>query len=177
QKLSGGTQPNPTVSGGKTPVINKDAAEQSLGKPKIVDGSKLTKEAFRALPGNAVILLPGGQQTTKQQMLDDAKAKLSKLQSASPKSEQSLASIRAKFEQKQQADLRTRNDKVLAEIARYKSREQAFLQSPSYQTIQNEANGLHAQYTKASPAEKQKIENRARELQKQLEGLKSSQLR
>jgi hypothetical protein len=171
------TQPNPQTAPGKTPAIVKDTADQKLGKPKVVDGSKLSKQDFRALPDNAVILVPGGKQVTKQELLDEAKAKLAQLKSNPPKTAQSLASLRAQFEKKQHDDLVARNAKVTAEIARYKTKEQAMLQSTSYQAIQSEASNLHLQYQKASPAEKQKIENRARELQKQLEDLKSRNLR
>ena len=126
---------------------------------------------FRSMPGNTIIKLPNGKQITKDELIAQAKAKMGT--PASPKSSAQLAQKRSAFAQKQQTELKTRNSKVQTEMARLKSQDQAFHSSAQYQTLQKEAAALNSQYQTASPAEKTKIEARARELQKQLEALQA----
>ena len=166
-----------SVTSGKSPTVSTAVSKNNLGKANVVDGSKMTKEAFLGMPNNAVILLPEGRQVTKQQMLDESKARFVQREASLSKTAQPLDDERAKFAQKQRSDLKARNDKVLAEIARYNSKAQAFLQSAQYLSIHNEATALNAQYAQASPAEKRRIEQRAQKLQRQLENLKAANLK
>lgn len=162
----------PTPKGGKKPVGVPEKDGGNVGKGKSVDGSKMTKDQFRSMPNSTVILLPGGKQTTKQQMMDALEARF-KAQKSTPPKTASRTDARSTFMQKQQTEIKSRNGKVQTEMARLKTKDQAFQQSSQYQAINTEALQLQAQYQKASPAEKQKIEARARQLQKQLEDLRA----
>jgi hypothetical protein len=162
----------PPPKGGKKPIGDPDTAGENHGRSRPVNGATMSKDQFRALPNSTVILLPGGKQTTKQEMLDSLKTKFAPQKSTPPKAA-AKTDARAAFMQKQTSEMKTRNGKVQTEMSRLKAKDQAFQQSPQYQAISNEAVQLQAQYQKASPAEKQKIEMRARQLQKDLEAMRT----
>ena len=142
-----------------------------------IDGNTLTKDQFRALPLSAVVQVQG-RQTTKQEILDKARTNLHTSSRATPQQLSArLSEVRTKFLQKQQADLKSRNDKVLAALAQRRANEEVFARSPQFLALHNEALSLQSQYDRATPAEKTKLESRARELQKQLQKLKAANMR
>jgi len=142
-----------------------------------IDGNTLTKDQFRALPPSAVIQVQG-RQTTKQEILDKARTNLhASSRATSQQLSARLNDVRTKFLQKQQADLKSRNDKVQAALAQRRANEEVFTRSPQFLALHNQAVSLQAEYDRATPAEKTKLESRARELQKQLKNLKAANMR
>jgi hypothetical protein len=165
-----------TVPITKTPANSSPNAQPFPGYTKVVDGNTLTKDQFRALPANAVIQ-EQGKKVTKQELLNQAPARLQATSSASRHQRMArFIEVRNRFLQKQQSDLKARDNKVLAEFARRKAGEELFIRSTQYVAIRNQALDLQAQYAQASPAEKPRLELQARELQKQLKNLKTANL-
>jgi hypothetical protein len=156
-----------------TPLAPPPITAPVMNRTNTVDGSTLTKDQFRALPPNAVIRIQGSQ-ITKQEMLDKIKVKGQTMSAVSPTAK--LNELRNKFLQKQQTDLKSRNDKVMAALAQRRINEETFTRSAQFLAIHNEALSLQSQYDRATPGEKTRLETRARELQRQLQTLKTTSL-
>ena len=163
----------PTPPPAATPLAPPPITSPVVNRTSTVDGSTLTKDQFRALPPNALIRIQGNQ-VTKQEMLDKVKTRGQTTPAISPTAR--LNEVRNKFSQKQQADLKSRNDKVIAALAQRRISEEAFTRSAQFLAIHNEALSLQSQYDRATPGEKTRLETRARELQRQLQTLKATSL-
>jgi hypothetical protein len=147
-----------------------------VNRAAIVDGNTLGKEQFRALPPSALIQVQG-RQVTKQAMLDQVKTRPQRASTISSQQRTArLNELRGRFLQKQQAELRSRNEKVMAAFTQRRVHEEAFTHSAQFLKIHNEAIALRSEYDRASPSQKTRLEARARELQRQLQNLKASNL-
>src|SRR5262249_49898031 len=108
-----GLAPVPSLTPSTTLPTTPSGNNVGLQK-NVVNGTTLTKEQFRALPPNAVIQLPG-KQVTKQELLNNVKAPVPGAGRQATFSR--LNELRSKLIEKQRADLKLRNDKVMAALA------------------------------------------------------------
>jgi hypothetical protein len=144
----------------------------------VINSAQLTKEQFRALPPNAVLDI----QITKAELLAQAKARSeqeiqSQAKSLQAKVAADFNAARTKFLEQQNAELQARNAKVMAEIIRLKNLESQFEASLAYKVIETETTDLQAQFDNASPADRAKIQARARVLHEQLRQMQASAVR
>jgi len=159
-----------------TPSPSSPAVLAGVNRSAIVDGSTLSKEQFRALPSSTLIQVQG-RQVTKQAMLDQVKPWPQRASTISSQQRTArLNELRGRFLQKQQAELRARNEKVMAAFAQRRGHEEAFTRSAQFLKIHSEAISLQSEYDRASLSQKTRLEARARELQRQLQNLKASNL-
>jgi hypothetical protein len=150
------------------------AAKSPAPPVKQAPSTEPTKEEFRKLPPNALLTV-GGRQITKQALLDQIRKNLTTNQTAANNQlAAKLSASRAKFFAQQQAKLQAANDKVFAEAARLTKLQNDLTTSPGFQAIQNESQNLLSQYKNAPPAEKTRMQARARELHKQLQQLQAA---
>jgi hypothetical protein len=136
--------------------------------PAPIKAGTLTATTFKALPDDAMFELKDGSRKTARAIRQESEQRLvqarAKLAAAAEQTRAKLAAARAQLLDKQKAETRTNNAKVLAEVEHRRQAEPRPSQSePSEADIQ-EALQLVVRSRTASPAERQALDARASEL-------------
>jgi hypothetical protein len=136
---------------------------------EVLKAERLAKGEFKALPDSAVIEVYG-QQTTAgaiRAKRREAQPSLDVLRAQAKNAWKKSEATRAAFFDKQQVDLDARNAEVQAHAARLRLAESARV--AARMAVDQEAQQLVLKLQTASPAEREQIQRRARELLRQLQ--------
>jgi hypothetical protein len=137
----------------------------------------MTKDQFRKLPPDALVVVQG-RQFTKQALLNELRKKTGNNPAPAMSSDQikaKFAAARAKFLAEQQAKLDANKTKIYTEADRLTKLHTNMVNSPIFLAIQKESQELTARYASASAADKARIQVRARELHIQLQQLQATE--
>jgi hypothetical protein len=141
-----------------------------LGRPGLLGGDveQMSPAQFRALTDTAMLRYRG-QSLTKANFIQQ-RLKQFQIQARSdpPKAGQNFEMVKAQFEQKQAADLASRNARAQAVMDALKSKALRLESSASYSALSKEALDLQRRYSASSPAQQTQLKQRALEIHNQL---------
>jgi len=144
------------------------AEREATPSPQVVSGDHLTKQQFEALPDIALIDFKGRRMTKASIRAREAQSRdtAEKVKALARQSRVEFEQRLIQLEQQRKTKLEIDKAKSMGEFARLGPADARQLKA-----IEVEAAQLHQRSTRASPAERAHIEQRANKLLQQLQGL------
>jgi hypothetical protein len=164
---SPGTQP----ANGNRGMLGASQSGGMLAKPSLPgnnDVEQMTQAQFRGLPDTAMLRYKG-QSLTKanfmQQRLKEFRMQANGIQ---PKAGLTFEMLKTQFQQKQAADLASKNARAEAVMDALNNRTKQIESSASYSALAKEARDLQRRYSSSNSTQKAPLKQRALEIHNQL---------